>query len=174
MNAKIILEQIFNAAVQDVLPGKLIREQVSVSDSTLLISNLQFPLKDIKCIYIIGAGKASALMAKEIEIILGGHITGGHVAVKYGHACELRYIKVTEAGHPVPDNNGLIAANKILAIANKATAKDIVICLLSGGGSALLTDCPGKIKLSDLEKLNNLLLKCSGPNFRIFFNNSVY
>ena len=148
MNTKIILEQIFKAAVQSVLPGKMIRDQVSVSDSTLAISNLPFSLNDIDCIYIIGAGKASALMAKEIESILGKHITAGHVVVKYGHSCELKHIKVTEAGHPIPDNNSVMAAGKILEIANKASANDIVICLLSGGGSALLANCPDSITLA--------------------------
>lgn len=165
MNACAVLEEIFNAAVQSVLPGKMIRDHVSVTDSTLAIANLHFSLREFDCIYIIGAGKASALMAKEMENILGDHITDGHVAVKYGHACELNYITVTEAGHPIPDGNSVIAANKILAIANKATAQDMVICLLSGGGSALLTDCPGEIKLSDLEKLNELLLK-SGADIK--------
>lgn len=159
MNTKIILEQIFKAAVQSVLPGKMIQDQVSVSDSTLVISNLQFSLNDIDCIYIIGAGKASALMAKEIESILGKHITEGHVVVKYGHSCELKHSKVTEAGHPIPDNNSVMAAGRILEIANKATANDIVICLLSGGGSALLTDCPDDITMAEIIILNNLLLK---------------
>jgi len=165
MNTKIIMEQIFNAAVQSVLPGKMISDQVSVSDSTLVITGIQFSLNDIDCIYIIGAGKASALMAKEIESILGKHITEGHVVVKYGHSCELKYIKVTEAGHPIPDNNSVIAAGEILKIANKATAKDIVICLLSGGGSALLTDCPDSITLAEIIILNNLLLK-SGADIK--------
>jgi len=159
MNTKIILKQIFKAAVQSVLPGKMIQDQVSVSDSTLAVSNLQFSLNDIDCIYIIGAGKASALMAKEIESILGKHITEGHVVVKYGHSCELKYIKVTEAGHPIPDNNSVMAAGRILEIANKATANDIVICLLSGGGSALLADCPDDITMAEIIILNNLLLK---------------
>ena len=159
MNTKIIREQIFIAAVQSVLLGKMIQDRVSVSDSTLVISNLQFSLNDIDCIYIIGAGKASALMAKEIESILGKHITEGHVVAKYGHSCELKHIKVTEAGHPIPDNNSVMAVGRILEIANKATANDIVICLLSGGGSALLADCPDDITMAEIIILNNLLLK---------------
>lgn len=160
-----ILNEIFNSVVQSVLPGKMVRDHVSVLDSTLVISNLRFSLKEVDHIYIIGSGKASALMAKEIENILGDNITGGYVAVKYGHACELKHITVIEAGHPLPDENSVKAANKILEIANKAMAKDIVICLLSGGGSALLTDCPGEISLSDLEKMNELLLK-SGADIK--------
>ena len=138
----------------------MIRSKVYVDETSLNISGIAMPLDTIDCIYVIGAGKASAIMAKEIENILGDLITGGHVVVKYGHACELKHIEISEAGHPVPDDNGYLATQKILDIASRATGKDLVICLISGGGSALLTDFPEDGNLNDIIITNNLLLKC--------------
>ncbi len=159
MNLKNIAEQIFRAGVESVLPDKLIRNQVYIKDSILCIASFHFSLNDIQRIFVIGAGKASALMAKEIESILDDRITAGHVVVKYGHACQLKNIEVTEAGHPVPDNNGFLATKKILEIARQANEHDLIICLLSGGGSALLVDFPEGSSLNDIIALNDLLLK---------------
>src|SRR5260221_10717770 len=159
MNFKIAAEQIFLAGVESVLPDKLIRKQVFIQGSTLFISSLQFPLDNINRIFVIGAGKASAMMAKEIENILGNRITEGHVVVKYGHACELKYINVSEAGHPVPDRNGILATQKILEIAKKAEEKDLIICLISGGGAALLTDFPKDATFNEMIITNKLLTK---------------
>jgi hydroxypyruvate reductase/glycerate 2-kinase len=114
---------------------------------------------------VIGAGKASASMAKEVENILGNRITSGHIVVKYGHGCELKYIDVSEAGHPVPDENGYRATQKILEIADQAMANDLIICLISGGGSALLADFPEGSSINDLIVTNQLLLK-SGADIK--------
>ena len=115
---------------------------VSLNNNYLRIGDLNISLDTIRNIYVIGAGKASALMGAELEKILGDKITEGHIVVKYGHSCRLKHITVTEAGHPVPDSAGFKATGKILAIAEKAGDGDLVICLLSGGGSALLADFP--------------------------------
>src|SRR5258706_6664153 len=165
MNFKIAAEQIFLAGVESVLPDKLIRKQVFIQDSTLFISSLQFRWDNINRIFVIGAGKASAMMAKEIENILGNRITEGHVVVKYGHACELKYINVSEAGHPVPDRNGILATQKILEIAKKVNENDLIISLISGGGSALLADFPDDGTLNEIIITNDLLLK-SGADIK--------
>jgi glycerate 2-kinase len=159
MNTKLIAEQIFMAGVESVLPDKMIRKQVFINDSALCISHIQLPMDDINRIYVIGAGKASGIMAKEIESILGDRITEGHVVVKYGHAFDLEHIKMSEAGHPVPDINGYLATQKILEIAEKASEKDLIICLVSGGGSALLVDFPIGGNINDIIITNDLLLK---------------
>ena len=165
MEIRTIAEQIFLSGVEGVLPDKLIRTQVKVIDNTLYISNLQFSLVDFNHIYVIGAGKASALMAKEIESILGANISKGHIVVKYGSACQLKVIKITEAAHPTPDLNGVFATNEILKIANQAGENDLVICLISGGGSSLLADFPENSTLDDLIATNLLLLK-SGADIK--------
>ena len=158
MNHKEIAEQIFLAGVDGVLPENLINRKMSLINNKLKISNLSFTLDAINNIYVIGAGKATAMMAMEVEKILGERIKGGHIIVKYGYSCDLKYIDVTEAGHPVPDSNGLRATQEILKIAEKADSSDLVICLMSGGGSSLLYDIPEGSSHEDMIKLNGLLI----------------
>ncbi len=97
-------------------------------------------------------------MAAEIEKILGNRITEGQIVVKYGHTEKLKYIKVSEAGHPVPDANGFRATEKILKIAAKAEINDLVICLISGGGSSLLPDFPENSSPEEMIQVNDLLI----------------
>ena len=165
MDAKLVAEQIFLAGVESVMPYKMIRNNVLVQDQVLFIVDHQIELEKLNNIYVIGAGKASASMAKEIENILDNRISSGHIVVKYGHGSELKYIDVSEAGHPLPDENGYRATRKILQIAEKAVVNDLIICLISGGGSSLLTDFPEGSLINDVITTNDLLLK-SGANIK--------
>jgi hydroxypyruvate reductase/glycerate 2-kinase len=158
MNHRTIAEQIFLAGVDSVLPERLITKEMVLKDNCLVIGHLNFSLEVIENIYIIGAGKASAMMGAEVEKILGNRITEGHIVVKYGHSCKLKYIKVSEAGHPIPDSNGFKATKAILEIAGKANRNDLVICLLSGGGSALLPDFPEGSSPEEMITVNDLLI----------------
>jgi glycerate 2-kinase len=166
MEKKKEAENIFLAGVESVLPDILVRTQVKLSDDVLYFTDeCRIPLAGFNRIYVLGAGKASALMAKEVENILGGKITKGHVIVKYGSNCELNRISVTEAGHPFPDRKGVGATDEILKIASQALENDLVICLFSGGASALLADYPAGSTLEDLILMNQLLVK-SGADIR--------
>ncbi|MEI6050018.1 MAG: glycerate kinase [Bacteroidota bacterium] len=158
MNRRTIAKQIFLAGVESVLPDRLIANVMAIKDNILLIGSLKLSLEVIDKIYVIGAGKACAMMASEIENILGSRITEGHITVKYGHSVKLKYINVSEAGHPVPDSNGFKATKAILEIAGKANRNDLVICLLSGGGSALLPDFPEGSSPEEMISLNILLI----------------
>jgi glycerate 2-kinase len=158
MNHRTIAEQVFLAGVESVLPDRLITKEMSLKDNCLFIGHLNFSLEVIDNIYVIGAGKASAMMAAEVEKILGNRITEGHIVVKYGHSCKLKYIKVSEAGHPVPDSKGFKATKTIMKIAGMATRNDLVICLLSGGGSALLPDFPEGSSPEEMILVNDLLI----------------
>jgi glycerate 2-kinase len=160
MNYKSIAEQIFLAGVESVLPDRLITRVMSLNESWLKIGSLSYNLETIENLYVIGAGKASAMMGAEVERILGNRITEGHIVVKYGYSSKLNYIDITEAGHPIPDSNGFKATTEILKIAGVANCNDLVICLLSGGGSALLTDVPEGCTHEDMIKLNDLLINC--------------
>ena len=153
-------EQIFLAGVQSVLPDRLIRNSLKIGDSTLFVNEKRFNLSDFENVFVLGMGKASALMAKEIENIFGERITGGHVVTKYGHGTELQRISLTEAGHPIPDANGIAGTKKIFEIARNATQNDLVSCLISGGASALLADFPSGASLDDLKRTNELLVTC--------------
>jgi glycerate 2-kinase len=160
MNNRNIAENIFLAGVKGVLPEKLITNTMKLEGSLLTIGEYQLSLENINNIYVIGAGKASAAMGHYVESILGDRISGGHIVVKYGYSCKLKRIDVTEAGHPVPDSNGFRASDQIVKISSKASDKDLVICLISGGGSALLADLPQGLLPEDLFIMNNVLIRC--------------
>jgi len=165
VDPKTDIKQIFLSGVENVLPDKLIKSQVRLCDEILYIQQYSFNVLDFENIFVIGAGKATALMAKEIESVLGNYINTGHIIVKYHHKCHLNKIAITEAGHPLPDENGWKAAQRILTIAKQTSNKDLVFCLFSGGASALLADCPDEISLSDLILTNDFLIK-SGANIK--------
>jgi glycerate-2-kinase len=158
MNYRTIAEQIFLAGIESVLPHNLIMKHIRLEDNYLKIDNHVFDLRSINNIYVIGAGKASAMMGAEVEKVLGDRIKSGHIVVKHGFFVDLKYIKVTEAGHPVPDSNGYKATSDILKIARMADINDLVICLFSGGGSALLADAPEGCTPRDMMLLSDLLV----------------
>lgn len=111
---------------------------------------------------VIGAGKAAASMASALEQHWTGALSG-LVVTPYGHATACQRIEVVEAGHPVPDVQGAAAVQRILALLSDLTPDDLVICLLSGGGSALLSlPAPG-ISLAEKQSINRALLRCGAP-----------
>jgi len=165
MNQRQNAIDIYLNGVEAVRPNRLIQNIVSVNGNTLRIEHLLFDLSIIENIYIVGAGKACASMAQAIETILGQRITGGHVITKYAHALPLLSITLTEAGHPIPDENGVRGTEYILSIVKSATERDLIICLISGGGSALLIDVPEGCTLDDVKSVNRILLK-AGANIR--------
>jgi hydroxypyruvate reductase len=114
-------------------------------------------------IYVIGAGKAGASMAQAAERVLGRRIAAGLINVKYGHTAKLRRIELNQCGHPVPDENGVAGAERIAHIAAGAGKDDLVICLISGGASALLPAPAEGITLEEKQATTRLLL-ASGAN----------
>ncbi len=114
-------------------------------------------------IYVVGAGKAGATMAHAVEDTLRYRITSGLIIVKDGHAstggAPLRYISVREAAHPLPDARGVAATAELLRIVQSAGEGDLVICLISGGGSALLTQPTEGITLEDVQAVTDEMLK---------------
>lgn len=153
-------EKIIWSAIDGVKPDLLIRRKIRRTDNILEVEAYKANLTRFENIYVIGAGKASGLMARELENLLGDKITEGVVSVKYGHAVECRRIRILEAGHPVIDRNALLNTRQILDLAEKAGERDLIICLISGGGSALLEQLPDRISLPDLQKVFELLLGC--------------
>ena len=106
---------------------------------------------------VLGAGKAAASMAKAVEDHWQGPIEG-LVVTRYGHALNCTSIEVVEAAHPVPDAAGRKAAERILQLAQSAGADDLVLCLISGGGSALLTLPARGVSFEDKQEINRALL----------------
>jgi hydroxypyruvate reductase len=114
-------------------------------------------------IYVVGAGKAGASMAQAAERVLGRRIAAGLLNVKYGYTAKLRRIELNECGHPVPDENGVAGAERIARIAAGAGKDDLVICLISGGASALMPLPAEGITLEEKQATTRLLL-ASGAN----------
>ena len=155
-----IAREIFIAGVKSVSPHNLIHNSIQMRNGILSGGDFHFDLSKIKHVYVIGVGKASGQMAYEIESILGSYITEGIVITKYGHASNTRKIRIIEAGHPVPDINGVKGTSQILEIVRKVHDDDLVLVLISGGGSSLLADIPIGSSLEELKSLNELLLNC--------------
>jgi glycerate 2-kinase len=125
-----------------------------------VLRHLRIDPEPYRNIFVIGAGKASAQMARAIERLLGARISGGLISVKDGHGAKLRRIEVHECGHPVPDARGVAGARRIAQIAIQAGPDDLVICLISGGASALLPLPAPPITLAEKQKTTRLLLHC--------------
>ncbi len=111
---------------------------------------------------VVGAGKASAAMALAVEQHWQGPL-GGLIVTRYGHGAPCSLIEVVEAAHPVPDASGRQAARRIGEAVAGLTADDLVLCLLSGGGSALLAAPAPGLSLEDKQDVNRQLLACGAP-----------
>ena len=153
-------EAIFKAGVQAVDPLNAIKKKLKLTHEALSLEGRTYNLEDYKNIYVVGMGKAAASMASAVEDILGDRITRGVLNVKYGHGVPLKIIKVNEAGHPVPDEKGLSGTREIVELLEESGSEDLVICLISGGGSALLPLPAGGITLKDKQELTQALLDC--------------
>ena len=174
------------AAVQNILQRQ--GEVLTVTDPTThaTTSALTYDLLRYRRIFVIAAGKAAAPMCRAVESVLQDRISSGLAVTKYGHgqptdqsATTPSSIRVVEAGHPLPDEAGVLAGKEMLALVEQANADDLVIALLSGGGSALLVapagasaGSPGQprsnsqsaahsaLTLADLQDLTDALLAC--------------
>lgn len=111
-------------------------------------------------IYVLGAGKAGASMAQAAERVLGRRIAAGLINVKDGHLAKLRRIELHECGHPVPDARGIAGAQRIASLAQAAQKDDLVLCLISGGASALLPLPAPPVTLAEKQEVTRLLLNC--------------
>lgn len=109
---------------------------------------------------VVGAGKAAASMAKAVEDNYSGKIDSGLVVTRYKHGLPLRHIEVVEASHPMPDAAGQQAAQRILELAKTCGPDDLLLCLVSGGGSALLPLPAAGLKLEEIQKITKDLLLC--------------
>jgi len=164
---KAVLE-IFEAGLEAADPYENVKKMIRMENGKLIVGHkafsrplgqepLVFDLSQVGNIYVIGGGKAAQRQAEAVEDVLGDLITDGHLNAKKGDDIRLKRIGVTLAGHPIPDEDGVEGAKRILEIERKAKKGDIVFHSESGGGSALLTlPAPG-ITLQDLQKVNRLL-----------------
>ena len=142
------LRALFQTAIDAAMPAKRLRDHL--------------PAKPKGRVLVVGAGKASAAMAQALEAAWDGPLSG-LVVTRYGHAVPCKQIEIVEAAHPVPDAAGEKAAARILAMAQALGPEDLLISLISGGGSALLSlPAPG-LTLADKQAVNALLLRSAAP-----------
>lgn len=162
------LKELYTRAIEAVNPYNAVKNVVTLKDETLLLKYdesrvVNFDLREIDKVFIVGAGKATAPMARVFDELLGERITKGLVCVKYGYGEQLQHIESVEASHPVPDEAGREAAFRIKELLAGAGEKDLVISLISGGGSALLPLPPEGITLKQKIETTDALLRCGAP-----------
>ncbi|MDE2358299.1 MAG: glycerate kinase [Betaproteobacteria bacterium] len=139
----VLLRRMFAAAVDSAQPARCLPPHLPAPPAGRTI--------------VVGAGKASAAMARAFEDHWAGEVTG-LVVTRYGYTVPCRKIEIVEAAHPVPDAAGMAAARRILGIVEGLRPEDLVVCLISGGGSALLALPLDGVKLSDKQDINRALL----------------
>lgn len=159
--------EILNAGVDSVLPIRILQNSISFNNKSRLlhIRNKQYEIKGN--IYVIGFGKAAGFMAEQIEKIIGkGNISAG-IVISKTNLGKTEKIKIFKGSHPVPNEKNLEVTKKILSLIENLKEEDFVICLISGGGSAMFVYPVRGINLFEIRKLTELLLKCGAEVYEI-------
>lgn len=155
---------IVRAGLAAVAPDAAVLRHLSLEGNILKARSAggesAYDLDAFRRILVLGAGKGAAPMSGAIEDLLGERVTDGLVIVKYGHGAESRRVRQREAGHPVPDAAGAAAARELLDMARRAEASDLLICVFTGGASALTPALAPGVSLSDVQTLTASLLRC--------------
>ena len=151
---------IFKAGLKAVDPRTAVKKYMKREGQTLIVDEKKYDLNQFDRIYVVGGGKAGASMASAVEEILGNLVTEGIVNVKYGYTAKLNKIRINEADHPVPDEAGSRGAEEIVKIVGNTQENDLLICLISGGGSALLPLPVHGISLNEKREVTKKLLAC--------------
>jgi len=158
-------KEIFLDCLTAVDPYQAVKRFVHLDGERLVIGGKEGPkteldLAEFDRISLVGAGKATAPMARAIEQVFGKRIDKGIINVKYGFTDELAFTEIIEASHPVPDEKGVQGTRKILDLLERAGKRDLIFSLISGGGSALLPHPKGPITLSEKQHITRELLAC--------------
>jgi glycerate 2-kinase len=150
--------EIWRSALAAASVDPLIRAALRLNGGTLSCGASTIDLADVRRVIVLGCGKAGAAMARAVESVLGDRIDAGFVVVKDGYTLPTRRVHLAEAGHPVPDRRGEEAARRILALAHDAGPRDLIVWLVSGGGSALLPAPAPPVTLEEKQDVTRLLL----------------
>jgi len=158
--ARLLALKSLQSALNAIDPKQLMKSKFSLKNSILKVNKYSFDLKKFKNVFVIGGGKASGSMAEALEQILGQYITKGLVNIPHGSEHKTEIMKFQEASHPIPDKSGVEGTRRMLQIAEQAEKEDLVICLISGGGSSLMPLPREGITIKDKRKITDALLKC--------------
>ncbi len=152
--------RVLEAALAAVDPAAATQAVLARNGDLLTVAGTRYDLNRYRRLIVLGAGKAGAPMTQAVEAVLGDRIHAGLVVVKDGHGGPTQTVEIAEAGHPRPNAAGVRAGERIMALAQEAGQDDLVIALLSGGGSALLVAPAPGLTLDDLQGLTDALLAC--------------
>jgi glycerate-2-kinase len=154
---------LYRSVLDELAPDKVIGRNCSVSGPTFTVGSLDYDLRSYLNVFVCGAGKASAGLAKAVMDLIGDWVTGGLVITKHGHGLALGPIEVIEAGHPVPDRTSLAAGEAMLRFANSCGKGDLVVFVLSGGASALMEAPEPDVDFLSLVEISELMLASGAP-----------
>ncbi len=154
------ITHILAASVHAVEPEAAVERFVRRSGDLLNVAGRAYRLTDFRHVRLLGIGKASVAMSKELAGILGTDLDAGLVITKHAPAIPDLPFTLLEGGHPVPDARSLEAGGKVLEFAASLGPSDLLFCLISGGGSALVTAPLVGLVLEDLQALTSALLAC--------------
>ena len=157
-----LVEQAFAEGIETVAPGNAVREVLSQSGDGIAVEGGAVPV--VGKLVVVAIGKAAAPMAAATADILGERVSCGYLLTKDGHLGErLPGFESWEASHPVPDERGIDATRSILASVDGLGPDDVVLALISGGGSALFEAPAGSLTLDDIQRTTDLLLRAGAP-----------
>ncbi|MBA4159344.1 MAG: glycerate-2-kinase family protein, partial [Gemmatimonadetes bacterium] len=155
--------RILRAALDAVEPRRAVRRALKLEGDLLRTAGETIDLAEIERVLLVGAGKAAPGMALGALDVLGDRVRAGTITTKDGHEQDVPGIDVWEAAHPIPDTRGLAGASEALHLCRGAGARDLVLCLLSGGASALWPAPPPGVALGDLQRITDALLRAGSP-----------
>jgi hydroxypyruvate reductase len=158
-----VIQAVQRAALEAVEPGAAVRRQVLRRGDLLSVGGQTYDLHAVERIWIVGGGKAAVAMVAALHVILGDRVAGGLVVTKYDHvdpSLDTGAVEVVEAGHPLPDGAGVAGTQRMASLLADASGRDLVLAVLSGGGSALLTLPSPGLALAELQATTDLLLRC--------------
>ncbi|MEW6221819.1 MAG: glycerate kinase [Candidatus Hadarchaeota archaeon] len=160
--AREVLIEVVKRAIDSADPSSAMRRRLRLEGKRLNVGKKEFDLSKAEKVIVVGGGKASGAMAEALEGMVGNFITAGVVNVPKGQASKYRVekIKLHEATHPLPTEAGVGGAKKMIELVSGLGPNDLVICLLSGGGSALIPLPADGISLDELQETTKLFLKC--------------
>jgi glycerate 2-kinase len=160
---KEVIQAVQQAALAAVEPGAAVRHQVQRRGDELIVAGRAYDLSAVERIWLVGGGKAATAMAAAVYGILGDRLSGGLVVTKYDHVdpdLDTGPVEVVEAAHPLPDEAGVSGTRRMAELLTGATSRDLIVAVISGGGSALLTLPADGLTLGDMQRTTDLLLRC--------------
>jgi hydroxypyruvate reductase len=154
-----LVTRVMQSALAAVEPGEAVRRALRRDGDTLTVGDRSYALGAYDRVIVVGAGKASAPMAAAVEHVIGERVADGLVVVKHGHTHPTRTVKLREASHPIPDESCVNGTAELVGLLGTTGPRDLVVVVLSGGGSALMLLPADGITLPDMQQTTDLLLR---------------